>query len=306
MPTTLTAPNPSLDVLCVGHASYDLVFSVSHHPGADEKMVADHLLGCGGGPAANAAVAVAKLGFDAGFCGYLGNDVYGDSHLQELHAHNVDTRLVLRGASPTPLSAVLVKPGGQRALINYKGETKALAADSIDFNGIRAKAILFDGHEPRVSLRLLEGIAGTAIPTVLDAGSVHDGTLALMDKVDYLVCSEKFAVQYAGDPQSALTRLAALAPAVVITLGEHGLVWQRGRESGRLSAPPINAIDTTGAGDAFHGAFAAALAAGMGWHQLLVYASAAGAYCCTQMGARPGLPSYEQHQALLTNWSPSE
>ena len=306
MPNISATSNQPLDVLCVGHASYDLVFSIPHHPGADEKMVADNLLGCGGGPAANAAVTIAKLGHSAGFCGYLGNDVYGDSHLQELHAHNVDTRLVLRGASPTPLSAVLVKPGGQRALINYKGDTKALATDSIDFNGIRAKAILFDGHEPSISLHLLAQIAGTAVPTVLDAGSVHEGTLALMDKVDYLVCSEKFAVQYAGDPQSALTRLAALAPAVVITLGEHGLLWQRGRESGKLSAPPIKAIDTTGAGDAFHGAFTCALAAKMEWQALLRYASAAGAYCCTQMGARPGLPSHEQHQALLANWSPGQ
>ncbi|WKJ88824.1 PfkB family carbohydrate kinase [Methylomonas montana] len=304
MPNTSATPTP-LDVLCVGHASYDLVFSIPHHPGADEKMVADSLLGCGGGPAANAAVTVAKLGFSAGFCGYLGNDVYGDCHLQELHSHGVDTRLVVRGGSPTPLSGVLVKPDGQRALINYKGDTKALAADSIDFNGISAKAILFDGHEPRVSLCLLAQIAGDTVPTVLDAGSVHDGTLALMDKIDYLVCSEKFAVQYAGDPMLALTKLAALAPVVVITLGEHGLIWQRGQESGRLSAPPIKAIDTTGAGDAFHGAFSCALAAKMEWRELLRYASAAGAYCCTQMGARPGLPSCEQHQALLANWSPN-
>lgn len=295
------SPKP-LDVLCVGHASYDLVFSVPHHPGADEKMVADGLLGCGGGPAANAAVTIAKLGYSAGFCGYLGNDVYGDSHLQELGVHGVATPWVVRGESPTPLSAVLVKPDGRRSLINYKGDTQALSADRVDFSGISAKTILFDGHEPLVSLRLLAHIDGASIPTVLDAGSIHEGTLALMDQVDYLVCSEKFAMQYAGDPQSALTGLAALAPVVVITLGERGLIWQRGLESGGLSAPPIKAIDTTGAGDAFHGAFSCALAAKMEWRELLRYASAAGALCCTQMGARPGLPGQEQHRALLAAW----
>lgn len=291
-----------IDALCVGHASYDLVFSVSHHPGADEKTVADHLLGCGGGPAANAAVTIAKLGFKAGFCGYLGNDVYGESHLLELKNLGVDTRLVVLGDSPTPLSAVLVKPDGKRALINYKGDTRALPADSIDFAGIKAKVVLFDGHEPHLSLALLQQLGHGAIPTVLDAGSVHDGTTELMDKVDYLVCSEKFARQIAGDESIALTVLANSAPNVVITLGERGLIWRRGTETGSLSAPPINVIDTTGAGDAFHGAFAAAVAAGMGWNEILRYASAAGAFCCSRLGARPGLPDREQHRALLANW----
>lgn len=294
-----------LDVLCIGHASYDLVFSVPHHPGADEKIVADNLLGCGGGPAANAAVTVAKLGGKAGFCGYLGQDVYGDSHLRELQDHGVDTRFVVRGVSPTPLSAVLVKPNGQRALINYKGQTSALPATAIDFDGLAAKVLLFDGHEPHISLHCLEQLS-KPIPTVLDAGSLHDGTLALMGKVEYLVCSEKFAVQYAGDEHTALSKLAQIAPVVVITLGERGLIWQRGQEQGNLSAPPIAAIDTTGAGDAFHGAFAAGLAQGLSWIDLLRYASVAGAFCCTKMGARPGLPSLSEHQKLLENWKDSD
>ncbi|WP_446811450.1 carbohydrate kinase family protein [Methylomonas sp. 2BW1-5-20] len=291
-----------LDVLCVGHASYDLVFSVPHHPGADEKIFADDLLGCGGGPAANAAVTVAKLGGKAGFCGYLGDDVYGDSHLRELQDHGVDTQLVVRGASPTPLSTVLVKPNGQRALINYKGQTSALPATAIDFDALAAKVLLFDGHEPHISLRLLNQLT-QPVHSVLDAGSLHDGTLALMDKAEYLVCSEKFAVQYAGDENLALTKLAKVAPVVIITLGERGLIWQRGQERGSLSAPPIVAIDTTGAGDAFHGAFAAGLARGLSWIELLRYASVAGAFCCSRIGARPGLPSLSEHQNLLASWS---
>lgn len=302
MPKPVSDNTKTIDVFCLGHASYDLVFSVPHHPAADEKMVADGLLGCGGGPAANAAVTVAKLGFSAGFCGYLGNDVYGESHLRELQAHGVDTRLTVRGDSPTPLSAVLVKPDGKRALINYKGETRALPANSVDFSDLRPKVVLFDGHEPHLSRALLQRLGDSPIPSVLDAGSVHDGTLALMDKVDYLVCSEKFALQYAGDERTALARLAESAPVAVVTLGERGLIWRRGAESGGLPAPAVDAVDTTGAGDAFHGAFAAALAAGMAWLDLLRYASAAGAFCCTRIGARPGLPSLEQHRGLLADW----
>ncbi len=292
-------PPAQIDVLCVGQASYDLVFSVSRHPLEDEKIFADGFFGCGGGPAANAAVAVSRLGFTAAFAGYLGQDLYGEKHYQELVECGIDTQLIVRGSAPTPISAILVKQNGKRALINYKGDTKPSPSGAIDFKSVKSKAILFDGHEPYISPPLAECARAESITTVLDAGSLHEGTLALMERVDYLVCSEKFARQYAGDEKKALTRLAEVSPAVVITLGEKGLLWRSGQEYGMFPAFPITAVDTTGAGDAFHGAFAAAVAAHMDWFEVLRYASAAGALCCTKIGARPGLPSREEHRALL-------
>jgi sulfofructose kinase len=293
----------SYDVFCVGHASYDLVFTVPQHPLPDEKIVADAMLGCGGGPAANAAVMVSKLGFNAGFCGYLGNDLYGESHWQELQDLQVDTQYVVRGNFSTPLSVVMVKPDGQRALINYKGQIQALKSKSINFANLQTKVLLFDGHEPHISLDLLNYFLGQAVPSVLDAGSMHAGTLLLLDKVDYLVCSEKFALQYAESVESALMRLSAQSPVVVITLGRRGVIWRRGQEVGALVAPPLsNIIDTTGAGDAFHGAFAAAVATGISWLEVLRFASAAGGLCCTKLGARTGLAGMQQLKALLAEW----
>jgi sulfofructose kinase len=287
-----------IDVLCVGHASYDLVYSIPHHPSEDEKMVADGFLSCGGGPAANAAVQVAKLGLKSSFSGYLGNDLYGDKHNQELIDYGVIVDKVVRGASPTPLSTVLLKPDGKRALINYKGETKALPEGSVDFSDSKAKVILFDGHEPHISLPLAKNAKAQGITTVLDAGSVHEGTLALMSLVDHLVCSEKFALQLHGDIETALRHLVKISPNVVITLGESGLVWRNGDTRGALPAFSVNVVDTTGAGDAFHGAYAAAAALGMEWPGALGYASAAGALCCTKAGARLGLPDLYAHQEL--------
>jgi sulfofructose kinase len=289
----------TIDVLCVGHASYDLIFSIDHHPLADEKISASGFVGMGGGPAANAAVTVAKLGFKAAYAGYLGLDIYGEHHYRELLDTGVHSDLIIRGNFSTPLSTILVKPDGQRALINYKGQTKALAADAIDFSAIIPKVVLFDGHEPQLSLALLASLQDKSTISVLDAGSLHDGTLALMHKVDYLVCSEKFAIQYAGTIETALQRLAELAPTVVITLGEKGLIWQRNQEQGTLSAFPVACVDSTGAGDAFHGAFAAALCTDMSWLDVLRYASAAGALCCTKLGARTGIPSHEDIHLLL-------
>ncbi|MEW6037038.1 MAG: PfkB family carbohydrate kinase [Pseudomonadota bacterium] len=292
-----------LDVLCVGHASFDLVFTVPHHPAADEKIFADALLACGGGPAANAAVTVARLGLKAGFAGYLGTDLYGERHLEELVEAGIDTGAVVRGSSPTPLSAVLVKPDGKRALVNYKGDTRPLPPQAFLPPATSASCILFDGHEPELSEPALAWGRSHGSVTILDAGSLHIGTEWLMFRVGHLVASEKFAAQWLGkdDPEQALPALAERAPCVVITLGERGLIWRRGAESGRLPAFPVEAVDTTGAGDVFHGAYAAGLAAGMDWPELLRYASAAGALCCTMLGARPGIPSGTEVEQLLTS-----
>ena len=287
-----------VDVLCVGHACYDLVFSVEKHPQSDEKIFAEKLVGCGGGPAANAACAVSRLGLTSAFAGYLGQDLYGEMHLQEFLQHHVDTHLIVRDSSPTPLSTVLVKPDGKRSLINYKGSTKPLNADAIDFSSIKAKAILFDGHEPYISLALVKFARQHGISTILDAGSMHEGTSQLWSQVDYLVASEKFACQFGGDVQTALKRLAKQAPTVVITLGDKGLIWQKGKQTGKLAAFPVKAIDTTGAGDAFHGAFATAIAKDLDWQDTLVYSSAAGSLCCCKIGARQGLPWQKEHAEL--------
>jgi len=288
-----------VDVLCVGHACYDLVFSVQTHPESDEKIFADDLVSSGGGPAANAAIAVSKLGLNAAFAGYLGDDLYGEMHLQEFIQHQVNTQLTVRGNSPTPLSTVLVKPDGKRALVNYKGSTKPLLAGAIDFSSINAKAILLDGHEPYISLKLVELARKLKIPTILDAGSLHEGTEKLMYKVDYLVASEKFACQIADDVNSALRLFASNSPAVVITLGERGLIWQRGDEIGEMPAIGADVCDTTGAGDAFHGAFAAAISQNMSWNDVLSYSSVAGTLCCTKVGARTGLPSKKEHSKVF-------
>lgn len=290
----------TLDVLCVGHASFDQVFTVSHHPLSDEKLFADGLVLCGGGPAANAAVQAARLGVRSGFAGYLGTDVFGEAHLGELIAAGIDVRGVVRGSSPTPLSTVLVKPGGARSLVNFKGETQALAEGALDLSEIDAKVLLFDGHEPGLAAALLS----RPVPKVLDAGSLHAGTRHLMGAVDHLVVSEKFAREWLGrgDPMAALQSLSEVAPVVVITLGSEGLIWRRDGTEGKLSAPSIEAVDTTGAGDAFHGAYAAGLARDLSWDRLLRMASVAGAACCEVLGARPGLPGLARVEALLAEF----
>lgn len=294
-----------IDVLCVGHASYDLVLSIDHHPEADEKCFASHTIGAGGGPAANAAVTVARLGGTAAFAGYLGRDHFGGIHLDELRSEGVLDDLIVRGRHPTPISMILVKPDGKRTVVTHKSETPALDPGQVDFSGVRAKAILFDGHEPAISIPVAHSARMQNLVTVLDAGSVHPGTIRLAPLCRFVIASEKFARDFCRDknPLAAVRTLAGICPVAVVTLGAAGLVWAAGNESGKLPAFPMEAVDTTGAGDIFHGAFTLRKAWGDDLHSALRYAGAAAALGCSVMGARPGIPRKEDVQGFLSRFS---
>jgi len=281
-----------MDVLCIGHAAFDVTMSAAHHPAADEKIQADAMQLAGGGPAANAAVQIARLGGRAAFCGYLGHDLFGQAHVDELLAEGVDVSLLVRGAHPSPVSQVLAKPDGLRSVVTFKRDTPWLAHDVVDFSALQTKVVLFDGHEPLLSEAAMAWARANHIPTIVDAGSLHRGTEFLAGQVDYLVTSAKFARQFtrSDDMQQALQLLSQKHQQVVITLGKDGLIWARDGQCDSLPALPVKAVDSTGAGDSFHGAFALAVARQMSWTDTLRFAAAAGALTCTRLGARAALP----------------
>lgn len=290
-------------MLCVGAGTYDLVYSVERDPQPDEKIRANSFTGCGGGPAANAAITVSRLGLQSAFVGYLGNDIFGNAHINELQQAGVNTDLVARGDESSALSVIMVKPDGRRSLVNYRKPESFLAAGSVDFTSVDTKVILFDGHEPHISPALAQSARKQGVVTLLDAGSIHPGTEELAGLVDYLVCSESFGFGFTGESteEKALEKLFAYAPNVVITLGHRGLVWKNAEGSGHEKSCSIKAVDTTGAGDVFHGALAACLAEKREWRESLAYASAAGALCCMKIGARLGIPTREEVEEFMAS-----
>ncbi len=296
----MTETHPPLDVLCAGYACMDINFNVAEHPNADEKVRAHGMHSCGGGPASNAAVAIARLGGRAGFSGYLGNDAFGEAHLAELHAEGVDTKGVHRDEAATPVAAVTIKPDGDRSIVDFRAPSASVPEDAVSLNELPAKALLIDGHQPLLSDKLVAEARNLGIPSLLDAGSVHDGTLMLYSKVDYLIASEKFARQFSDedDPRTALAALDGAAPFIAVTWGADGVYWQDDEGQHHMPAFDIEAVDTTGAGDAFHGAFAYGLAQGMALRENLRRASATAALTCLQAGARSGLPRKARVDAL--------
>ncbi len=132
---------------------------------------------------------------------------------------------------------------------------------------------------------------------------MHSGTLNLINKVQYLIASERFAYDYTSesDEEKALIKLNQKAPIVVITMGERGLIWKNQDSTGRFPAFKVEVVDTTGAGDGFHGAFAAKIANKKKWPEVLRYASAVGALCCTKLGARSSIPTKDEITNFLNN-----
>lgn len=297
----MTSGQMAIDVLCIGLATYDVVMAVDHHPGPDIKCLASSLLTAGGGPATNAAVTVARLGGKSAFAGYLGRDAFGEQHLREFIEEGVDPRWVVRGSLPTPLSVILVKPDGDRTVVCHKAQMPVLSPREVDFGNCHAGVILADGHQPWLAMEAARQAGNNRSPVVLDAGSVHAGALELLPHTDYLVASARFAEDFTGraDPREALEVLHQHAPCVVITLGKTGLVWKDKAGEGSLPAFAVHAVDTTGAGDTFHGAFALAIARGQNLPAALTYAGAAAALCCQKLGARSGAPTEQELKGFL-------
>lgn len=287
--------------MCHGFACADLTYSVAEQPAADSKVQATGFSLSGGGPAANAAVQLARLEHSVAFSGYLGEDALGEMQVQELHREHVSTETILRGAAPTPSATAWVKPGGARSLVHFAEIGGVFSAPSPKVFSLRPQVVLFDGHYPETIEALWDYAESINATTVLDAGSLREGTAWLAPRVDYVVASAKFARAYAetDDGEEALAQLAKVADTVVITLGGQGLLWSQNKTCGKLPAFRIRSIDTNGAGDAFHGAFCAGLVRGLPWADLLRFSSAAGALCCQRQGARQGLPREAEIQALL-------
>lgn len=314
MPAPADSP-PIADVLCVGLVCVDLLLSVPHHPGPDEKLRAKSRLVAPGGPAAVAAAQVARLGGRAAFAGLLGDEA-GDPFSALLRAafaaEGIDASALLSAPGfTTPLAAILVKPDAARAVVSHRPD---LAENVVRPLGLlqnpplpRARVILADGHRPEWNGALLAHARASSAPLVLDAGSWTGSVRALAPGADHLVASEACArAALAGRDPAAASKdelraalLAGPAAVVVVTLGHRGVVWSRPEGRGAEPAFRITATDTTGAGDAFHGAYALGLARGLAFDEVLRLASAAGALACTRPGAWPALARAPEAAELL-------
>ncbi|MDH2925757.1 sugar kinase [Lonepinella koalarum] len=293
-----------MKIACVGIAVQDRIYYIEKMFSQSGKYVSHHYKEVGGGPAATAAVTIAKLGGKVDFIGRVGDDFTGKSLLSELETYGVNTKTtkIYKNAKSSQ-SAIFVDNMGERLICNYPSpdlleNTKWL--NSIDFS--QYNIILCDVRWHKGTLYCLKKAQELNITTVLDADITPQSIISLVKLADFAVFSEPGLLKMSKykNIDTALDYANNICKGnVYVTLGEKGCNWLENNQIKHHNGFKVQVIDTTGAGDVFHGAFAFALANGYSSDKLVEFASAVAALKCEAPGGREGIPNLEQVNIFL-------
>lgn len=288
-------------VLCVGLSCLDHVWQVVEFPPTGSRTAATGFSVRGGGPAATGAVAVARLGGDAELWALHGADAAGANALAELERYGVDSEYVQQlPDAATFVSAVLVAPSGERWIFPYRGAGLVADPETFPLHQISSyAAVLVDFRHPEICLAALGAARAAGVATVGDVSNTRHWEAT--EGLDYLLASEECAAQVLGrsDPQAALDAMRWRDDQVVgVTLGQEGFLFKDERGTRHIPALSVRVVDTTGAGDVFHGAYAFGVASGWDTERCGLFASVTAALSCTGIG-REQIPTAASVERLL-------
>jgi sugar/nucleoside kinase (ribokinase family) len=266
-----------MHVVCVGLATLDTIFAVPRHPEPDGRVVATDLAVAGGGPAATAAVTLARLGVETFFVGAVGDDDTGTEIRAGLEREGVDvSELAVVPGTRSPRSTVLVT-GGDRSIVHFPGSLPGLELSARARGLCEAAAWV---HVDHVGFGPVRGLTRDTLS--IDGGNPIDGLE--LDGVGLYAPTESTLP----DPRAAL---AAGARLVVVTRGSRGSVAYTENETIDVPGFDVEPVSTLGAGDVFHGALLAFLARGAGLREALAKANLAAALSCRALDGRSAVPT---------------
>ena len=283
-------------VVCVGAATLDTVLAVPHHPLADDRVVASELVRAGGGPAATAAVALARLGVSVFLVATVGDDETGDAIRDGLEREGVDISevAVVPGARSAE-SAILVETGsGSRTIAAFLGTAPPLEL------GARARELCLGAAWTHVDHLGYRAVAGEGARLSVDAGNpIAELDLRVVSL--YGPTEDALSAQFPGLELDEAARAARASGAklVVVTRGSEGSVAIRDDEVVVAPALAVEPVSTLGAGDVFHGALLACLARGLSLRDSLVRANACAALSCRALDGRSAIPTVRELEAVL-------
>ncbi len=288
------------DVVGIGQCALDYLGIVDAHPDVNEKTELSDFKVEGGGPTATAMVTLCRFNVPATFIGKVGDDPFGDDIKQGLIAEGVDvSAMVTEPGKASQYAFISVeRDTGQRNIFFTRGTVTPLSFEEVQKSLIDSCKILhLDGLMIDTSIKAAKYAKSLGKKVSLDAGTLREGMLELCKYTDYLVTSEKFARSYIGsdDFEGALKRLKELGPEIVcVTLGEKGSIALKDGQIHRQAAYRVPVVDTTGAGDVYHGGFLFGLLKGYNIKKTMRFASFVAALKCRELGGRSGIPQTEE------------
>ncbi len=287
-------------VFLVGMATADFVFAVDDFPDQPRKYRAKHAEIVGGGGAANAAVGITRLGGGAQLAGRLGDDSMGDLIVNDLAAEGVETDLIHRAeGGQSSFSSVYVDSDGERQIMNFRGAGLAEGSGLVD-SAPRADAVLVDDRWKDGAVAALDLAKNWGVPSILDGEAPIDPLLLARSSH---VAFSRPGLQAMSDIEDTAEALAEVSLALpgwaCVTDGENGVFYTSENGIAHIPAFHVSVVDTLGAGDVWHGAFALGLAEGQSEVESIRFASAAAALKCTKFGGREGCPSREEVLKLM-------
>ena len=279
-----------MTILGIGQSVFDVYLPLVKPFSKNGKQRIYNSIRCAGGPVTNAMILCGRWNADVSIITRIGKDAIGNEILRLLEENHVHTQsMIIDPTVQTSMSCILVDTKtGDRSILNMPLEIEEGPAD-VHWPDT-ADVILFDGHEIRISMDALDRYPASI--KIFDGDKYKPKTIDLIRQCDYLVCSKEFAQEYTQHQYNKDTyaELQQLNRNVILTLGDQGCIYN----GVSFSAYPAHSIDTTGAGDIFHGAFAYGLDQQWDIETIIKTASYAAARSTEKMGGMTSIPSLDE------------
>jgi sulfofructose kinase len=302
------APKIPPRILCIGMPVRDLTFRVQGVPARGSKENASHFEEICGGNALNAAIGIVRLGGRASVCGPMGDARETTSRyiFDKLAHEGIETKhIVHMPGLVTPISAIMIDPSGERTIVTFRDpELWKVQLGDIDELLTDCDAILTESRAAAFCNDLCVEATRRGIPVIVDVDRAMSLREGLLTASSHLVFSNEPLQETAGiaDDGEALKKIAKLTPAFLAgTRGPQGTIWlDENQTLQQTPAFPVHTVDTLGAGDVFHGAFALAITEKQDLRSALRFASAAAALKCTRFGGAFAAPQRAEVEELLS------
>ena len=290
-----------MKAICIGHSTYDTTLPLNSFPIENTKTRVEEHIECGGGPASNGGYLLAKWGIDTTIASVIGDDYYGDRIIDDFLKIKANTKYLEKKKNHQTSSSYIIanKSNGSRTIITSKRDPIRKLNQKIEE---KYDLVLVDGEHPETAIEVLKN--NQEAITILDAGRLNDDTKEIGKLVKFLVSSKEFAEEFSKttlsvkDPEKLIAAHKKMEDYfktnIIITLEAKGSFTKINDKYEIITSIKVKAIDSTGAGDIFHGALAYFLLKGNDLKTAIKYASITGAISVTRVGSRFSIPELRE------------